>query len=121
MRFGGSGLKKSLLLSICVCSLCLLNACGGGGGPVMGPPPACVSTSTVVCTQSGQVQGAIEGDFRAFREIPFAAPPVGNLRWRPPTSPASWQGIRSATNFGNKCPQTDFNNGVQGDEDCLTL
>jgi len=113
-------MKKSLWFLITICSLGLLNACGGGG-PVTGPPAACVSTSTVVCTQSGQLQGAIEGNFRAFRGIPFAAPPVGNLRWRPPAAAESWQGIRSATNFGNRCPQTDFNNGVQGDEDCLTL
>lgn len=114
-------MKKSLLFLFSVCNLGLLSGCGGGGGTVMVPPPACVSTPTVICTQSGQLQGAIEGNFRAFRGIPFAAPPVGNLRWRPPTAPVSWQGIRSATNFGNRCPQTDFNNGVLGGEDCLTL
>jgi para-nitrobenzyl esterase len=101
--------------------LILLVGCGSSDVTVMLPPPACVSTSTVVCTQSGQVQGAVEGEFRAFRGIPFAAPPVGNLRWRPPAAPASWQGIRSMTTFGNRCPQTDFNGGVQGNEDCLTL
>jgi hypothetical protein len=79
------------------------------------------SSPTVAVTQSGAVQGAVEGNFLAFRGIPYAAPPVGNLRWRPPAAPASWQGIRNATSFGNRCPQTDFNNGVQGDEDCLTL
>lgn len=113
-------MKKPVLLLISICSLALLSSCGGGG-PVMGPPPACVSTSTIVCTQAGQVQGAIEGQFRAFRGIPFAAPPVGNLRWRPPAPVVSWQGIRNATSFGNVCPQTDFNNGVRGNEDCLTL
>ena len=99
----------------------LLTGCGGGGPIMQPPPPACVSTATFVCTQSGQVQGAIEGNFRAFRGIPFAAPPVGNLRWRPPAPPASWQGTRSFTTFGNVCPQTDFNGGVRGEEDCLTL
>jgi para-nitrobenzyl esterase len=79
-----------------------------------------VSTATLVCTDSGQLQGAVEGDLRAFRGIPFAAPPVGDLRWRPPEPPASWTGVRDATYFGNVCPQY---NGPQplGNEDCLTL
>ena len=100
-----------------------LSACGGGGGGggSGAAPDGCVSTATVVCTQSGQLQGAVEGSYRAFRGIPFAAPPVGDLRWRPPAAPASWQGVRSAMAFGNKCPQID-NSGVPlGDEDCLTL
>jgi para-nitrobenzyl esterase len=88
----------------------------------VGGPGACLSnTPTIVCTQSGLVQGAVEGGYRAFRGIPYAAPPVGNLRWRPPSAPASWQGVRIATAFGNPCPQTDFNGGVTGNEDCLTL
>jgi para-nitrobenzyl esterase len=79
------------------------------------------SAPTIAVTQSGAVQGVVEGNLLAFRGIPFAAPPVGNLRWRPPAAPASWQGIRTATTFGNKCPQTNFNNGSLGNEDCLTL
>jgi para-nitrobenzyl esterase len=88
---------------------------------VGGPGPCHSNTPAIVCTQSGLVQGAVEGSNLAFRAIPYAAPPVGNLRWRPPSAPASWQGVRSATAFGNQCPQTDYNGGVTGDEDCLTL
>jgi para-nitrobenzyl esterase len=105
-----------ILVSLASCN-------GGDGSGVSGnrpPPLGCVSTATVVCTQSGQLQGAVEGAFRAFRGIPFAAPPVGDLRWRPPAPPASWQGVRSAMAFGNRCPQVD-NNGPLGNEDCLTL
>jgi para-nitrobenzyl esterase len=80
-----------------------------------------VSTATVVCTQSGQVQSVIEGGYRFFRGIPFAAPPVGDLRWRPPAPPASWQGVRPATMFGNRCPQFDTNGAAVGNEACLTL
>jgi para-nitrobenzyl esterase len=103
-----------------------LAACGGpdGGGSAGGPPPppaSCVSTATSVCTQYGQLQGAVAGGYRYFRGIPFAAPPVGDLRWRPPAAPAKWQGARDATLFGNICPQSDGNGGTIGDEDCLTL
>jgi para-nitrobenzyl esterase len=78
-------------------------------------------TPTVAVTQSGAVRGVVEGTSLAFRGVPFAAPPVGNLRWRPPVAPPSWQGIRSAATFGNRCPQTDFAGGVLGDEECLSL
>jgi len=119
---------KTRYLSLYVLALISLAGCGGGGS-MTPPPPGCVSTTTIVCTQSGQVQGSLEVNstvnppvnLRAFRGIPFAAPPVGNLRWSPPAAPASWQGVRSAVSFGNRCPQTDFNGGVMGDEDCLTL
>ena len=85
------------------------------------PPPKCVSTANVICTQSGQVQGTLQGGFRSFLGIPFAAPPVGDLRWRPPAPPASWQGVRHATAFGNRCPQLDSTGAPAGNEDCLTL
>jgi len=101
----------------------LMTACGGGGagGLPDSTPSGCVSTATVVCTQYGQLQGAVEGSYRAFRGIPFAAPPVGDLRWHPPEPPASWQGVREATAFGNVCPQVDFSGMPLGNEDCLTL
>ncbi len=110
----------ALLLGACAA----LTACGSGSSSTggRGPFTGCAGASaTVVCTNSGQVQGVVEGAYRAFRGIPFAAPPVGRLRWRPPVAAASWQGIRNATAFGNRCPQTDFNGGMLGDEDCLTL
>jgi len=101
-----------------------LAACGGGSGKagvVVPPTASCVSTATVICTQYGQLQGAVEGAYRAFRGIPFAAPPVGDLRWRPPAPPVGWQGVRNATAFGNRCPQVDRSGVPLGDEDCLTL
>jgi para-nitrobenzyl esterase len=62
----------------------------------------------------------IEGDILAFRGIPFAAPPLGSLRWKPPTTPTAWSGVRDASTFGNKCPQ--INSGKPaGNEDCLFL
>lgn len=114
-----SSWTRSIGIGAAVALLATLVACGGGVGSG-GGATGCVSTAIVICTQSGQLQGAVEGTLRAFRGIPFAAPPVGDLRWKPPAPPASWQGVRNATSFGNRCPQ--MANGVPvGDEDCLTL
>jgi len=73
-----------------------------------------------VCTEQGAVRGAAQNDLVAFKGIPYAAPPVGRLRFRPPAAPAAWQGIRDASSFGPVCPQLDGKE-VIGDEDCLTL
>ena len=79
------------------------------------------SSPTIVVTQSGAIQGTVQGNILGFRGVPYAAPPTGNLRWRPPQPSANWSGVRNATSFGNICPQPDGNGGVQGDEDCLVL
>jgi para-nitrobenzyl esterase len=80
-----------------------------------------IAAMTVAGTQSGQVQGIVDGNLVAFRGIPYAAPPTGDLRWRPPTPPLSWQGTRDASTFGNVCPQAGSGGQMTGDEDCLTL
>ena len=59
----------------------------------------------VVQIDSGQLQGAYEYNMQAFKNIPYAAPPVGELRWRPPQPATKWSGIRDATAFGDSCPQ----------------
>ena len=59
-------------------------------------------------------QGLLSGvagksqDVRVYRGIPYAAPPVGDLRWKPPQPPASWQGVREAKEFGNACWQSPY-------------
>jgi para-nitrobenzyl esterase len=75
-------------------------------------------------------QGALEGEslgkVLAFRGIPYAAAPVGNLRFQPPAAPQSWTGVRSALDMGPSCPQlidedpTENNDQVMA-EDCLSL
>jgi len=76
----------------------------------------------VVATDGGAVRGAISSGIRAFRGIPYAAPPVGALRWRPPQPHARWTGVRTATQFGSPCPQSLGPFGVPStDEDCLFL
>lgn len=83
-----------------------------------------------VQTSGGELLGSLEEGVRVFRGIPYAAPPVGDLRWRPPQQPAPWEGVRDATGNGHACPQplgkypawADAALQAAGlDEDCLTL
>lgn len=91
--------------------------------PVAGATPA-----DVVTIESGQVQGTTNGDntVRMFKGIPFAAPPVGDLRWKPPQPASAWTGVRNADKFGSACPQTNvfgdiYFRDAQPSEDCLSL
>jgi para-nitrobenzyl esterase len=59
-----------------------------------------------VRTQSGIVEGVVEADVMSFKGIAYAAPPVGELRWKEPRSPGSWDGTREADAYGNACIQT---------------
>jgi len=97
----------------------LIVSCGGGNGPV--PPSSIHSSPTVIQTQYGALRGVATGNLYAFRGIPYAAPPVGNLRWKVPQAPTAWKGVRDASKFGNVCPQINYNGQLVGSEDCLTL
>jgi para-nitrobenzyl esterase len=86
------------------------------------------SAADRVKTASGFVEGAglQKSGVRIFRGIPFAAPPVGELRWKAPQPAASWEGVRSAAQFGPRCMQLpifgDMNFRASGtSEDCLYL
>ena len=84
--------------------------------------PAFAASTGVVQTGSGPIQGVIAGSVAEFLGVPYAAPPVGALRWVPPTAPQSWTTTRQTVTFGNFCPQglSQLSNGG-GDEDCLYL
>jgi para-nitrobenzyl esterase len=71
-----------------------------------------------VITEYGRVEGVIERDLTVYRGIPFAAPPVGDLRWRPPQPAVKWDGIRQATRFAPDPWQGDGSGNVS--EDCLS-
>ncbi len=76
----------------------------------------------IVQTQYGALQGSTANGVNTFNGVPYAAPPVGSLRWVAPQPPASWTGVRQATAFGSQCPQPLSQFGHQGnDEDCLYL
>ncbi len=90
--------------------------------------PACASDGLSIKTAQGKVDGKLsaDGQVREFLGIPFAAPPVGPLRWKPPQPAAKWRGVRAATAFGSRCMQAAvysdmiFRDPGQS-EDCLTL
>src|SRR5246127_3648299 len=84
------------------------------------------SSAPQVKTRLGAVEGKDDGKVKTFLGIPYAAPPVGDLRWKPPAPAAKWNGVKKATEFGFHCMQGK----IYGDmvfhdpgasEDCLTL
>src|SRR5262249_34693398 len=94
------------------------SACTGAPQPSADP--------TIAKTDTGALHGVANGEIIAFKGVPYAAPPVGDLRWRPPQRAAKWNGVREANDYGNVCmqkyPNTDNGIGRQpASEDCLTL
>ena len=84
--------------------------------------------SLTVKTEQGKVHGKTinEGKVKAFLGLPYAAPPVGDLRWKAPEPPAKWKGERDASKFGARCAQNRVYEDMvfqdSGDsEDCLSL
>jgi para-nitrobenzyl esterase len=85
------------------CSLAgLAMAMGVGTAALSQPAPP------IVTIDSGQLQGVVADGVASFKGIPFAAPPVGELRWRPPQAAAKWTGVRQASEFGADCMQGRF-------------
>ena len=83
-------------------------------------------TAPVVRVEQGVLAGAADGGVESYKGVPFAAPPVGPLRWRAPRPPERWQGARPAADYGTICIQPPANGdpGVGPPpmcEDCLTL
>ena len=77
---------------------------------------------TIVTTERGPVRGVVTHVLRMFLGIPYAAPPVGSLRWRPPRKPARWLIPLTATKLRNHCPQVASAFGTASlTEDCLFL
>jgi len=103
-----------------VALLALGCARGDGTAPPSATPPA---DPAVVETGAGHVRGLVAPDHRLFAGIPYAAPPVGPLRWQPPQPAPPWSEVRDATRVGPRCMQdmSDLELGRQTDEDCLTV
>jgi para-nitrobenzyl esterase len=67
-----------------------------------------VQTPSLVGVDGGELQGVVADGVVSFKGIPFAAPPIGDLRWRPPQPAAKWTGVRQASEFGADCMQGRF-------------
>jgi para-nitrobenzyl esterase len=78
-------------------------------------------TLTPVRVGGGLIHGTVDGGLTVYRGIPYAAPPVGTLRWRPPQPAPKWEGVRAANEFGRACMQTNtaIANLPAPSEDCL--
>lgn len=99
----------------------LLAGCGGESGSDDDRPD---QVNTEVSVSQGRVNGTLESDMIAFKGIPYAKPPVNNLRFAPPEPAEPWTGTLQADEFGNNCPQSGsaFNGFVDSlNEDCLFL
>jgi para-nitrobenzyl esterase len=86
---------------------------------------AATPSPTQVTVTGGQLQGKLSGDVVSFKAVPYAAPPVGALRWREPAPVKAWTGTRDAANFGPPCAQANLewnkSTAAKSSEDCLTL
>jgi para-nitrobenzyl esterase len=90
--------------------------------------PAAAQIAPVVKTPAGAVRGATVGKLHVFKGIPYAQPPTGSLRWKPPLPVPAWEGTREAAQFGPACMQPKPRSGsiyewelASTSEDCLSL
>ena len=136
----GSGLNKEIAkarlgLVPAICLAFSLQACvqASGGGPMLSGREA--NLPLMIRTQQGMVRGAFSraSGVTVFKGIPFAQPPVGDLRWKEAQAPLPWQGVRDASEWGDACVQVsapdrsppnitvDLPDSPPMSEDCLTL
>ena len=105
----------------------VMAACAGAATLLASASAAAAVAPPQATLAQGRLTGAAEAGVERFFDIPFAAPPVGALRWRAPQAPPRWAGIRNAAKFGPACPQMVrpalVAGGVADDqsEDCLQL
>jgi para-nitrobenzyl esterase len=122
---------------VTVLALLLLTGCGAGsrtGASDVGTDADAVAP--IATTQYGQVRGANVDGIYAFKGIPYGGSTAGENRFKPPTQPASWEGVRDALEYGNRAPQLDLTGETTSDyarmigwdrqpgelsEDCLVL
>jgi para-nitrobenzyl esterase len=120
--------RRASLASVCCAALAALTLATAGVTAAKAGVAAAVSGGDpIVTTSDGAVRGVAGpgSTVDAFLGLPYAAPPTGNLRWRPPQHPAHWQGVRDATDFAPSCPQNPNVNPFlppgPTSEDCLYL
>ncbi len=104
---------------------CALLGWAAGAAPACAPPEP---MNEPVDITGGRVSGMVIDGVRSFKGIPYAAPPVGHLRWRPPQPSVPWEGVRDGSAYGAECPQTPYPDtsvyrrpAQPQSEDCLFL
>ena len=100
--------RQAALSAVSAVSVAAAAVAASAGGAVASP--ASGGVHPIVRIDNGLVRGAGVSGVRSFLGLPYAAPPTGNLRWRPPQPAAAWSGVRDATQFGPSCPQQTMNN-----------
>ena len=111
-------------LGLSAAGLAIVSAAVLATAPSIGAAAA-TPVETQVQTAEGTLAGAWLPGYRLFQGIPYAEPPVGNLRWRPPQSPHAWTGVRPALEPGDECVQQAIfwrpGSPASWHEDCLYL
>ncbi|WP_026924166.1 carboxylesterase/lipase family protein [Glycomyces arizonensis] len=109
-------MNRSTLFKVLAVVAAALTTIMAVGAPSYAEDPSLVETS------SGWLRGTVEEGRRTFLGVPYAAPPVGERRWRAAEPVEPWPGVRDATEPGSMCPQLDWTvGGLAGSEDCLFL
>jgi len=105
--------------------MCAALAFAAAPGVAIADDNSAETSSPIVSTDSGPVQGFVKYGVAEFLGIPYAAPPVGQLRWMPPRPPQPWTQVRRATAFAHNCAQNQelgyFAGPSSTSEDCLYL
>ena len=99
--------RQRIALAAVALALLPLSACDGepSADQPASQSAAQSADELVVATTGGRLEGVRDAGVRRWRGIPFAAPPVGDLRWRPPADPEPWSGVRDARAYGQTCLQ----------------
>lgn len=121
------GLRSRRPLAALLAATFVLAGCGAGGSLASQKSEVAYTgplDAGLVRTSVGLMRGLVAPDYRLFQGIPYAAPPVGPLRWQPPQPVARWSGMLDASKPGPQCMQDtghDLHTGKPTSEDCLTL
>src|ERR1700736_4913538 len=115
--------RRAALSAVSAVSVAAAVLAASAGGAVASP--ASGGANPIVRIDDGLIRGASATGGNSFLGLPYAAPPTGNLRWRPRRPASSWSGVRDATHFGASCPQAQAKNPFLPpgtiSEDCLYL
>ena len=115
--------RRAALSAVSAVSVAATVLAASAGGAIASP--ASGGANPIVRIDDGLIRGASATGVNSFLGLPYAAPPTGNLRWRPPQPASSWSGVRDATQFGASCPQALTRNPFLPpgtiSEDCLYL